>query len=192
VIRWWPPIAVTATVVLGIVVGKGSTPLDDWFSSFADSPTHLLLFFSQPTLLAVLMMGAAAVAFDRRRERLALAVVLAPIVAWGLVQLGKRLSDRRKDGVYAYPSGHITVTVVVWGMVVLVAGATMWSLYTAVAAVALAAIGQGTNYHYFTDTVGGVLLGTAVVCVAALVVKPKLTRVNPMRPASHEVVNIGP
>jgi membrane-associated phospholipid phosphatase len=29
-------------------------------------------------------------------------------------------------------------------------------------------IGQGVTYHYFTDTVGGVLLGTAIACVAAL------------------------
>ena len=30
-------------------------------------------------------------------------------------------------------------------------------------------IGQGVTYHYFTDTVGALLLGSAVVCVAALV-----------------------
>ena len=29
-------------------------------------------------------------------------------------------------------------------------------------------IGQGVTYHYFTDTVGALLLGSAVVCVAAL------------------------
>ena len=31
----------------------------------------------------------------------------------------------------------------------------------------LGALGQAVTYHYFTDTVGAVLLGTAVVCVAA-------------------------
>ena len=30
-----------------------------------------------------------------------------------------------------------------------------------------------------TDTAGGLLLGTAIVCVAALVARPDLTRVNP-------------
>ena len=33
-------------------------------------------------------------------------------------------------------------------------------------AAVLGMLGQGVTYHYFTDTVGGVLLGTAIVCVA--------------------------
>jgi hypothetical protein len=178
--------------ILGWLVGKGSTPLDDWFQQFRDSPTHLLLFFSQPVLLVVVMMGSAAVAFDRGRERLAALVIFAPVLAWGLVQLFKRWSGRLKEGYYAYPSGHVTLTVVVWGMVVLVAGAALWSVYTSVAVTVLAVIGQGTTHHYFTDAVGGVFLGTAVVCVAALIAKLELTRVNPMRSASQEVVNIRP
>jgi membrane-associated phospholipid phosphatase len=189
-IRWWPPVALTATVLLGLAVGTRSTALDDWFQRFGASPTKHLLFFSQPALIAVVMMAAAAVAFDRRRERLAGLVVLAPIVGWAAVQLLKRLFDRRKDGVYAYPSGHITLTVIVFGMAVLVAGAAAWSVYMATAVVVLACVGQGTVYHYFTDTIGGVLLGTAVVCVAALLTPRELTRVNPMRSASHEVVNM--
>ena len=32
----------------------------------------------------------------------------------------------------------------------------------------LGIVGQAVTYHYFTDTVGALLLGTAVVCVAAL------------------------
>ena len=31
VLRWWPPIGILAMVVLGVAVGKGSTPVDDWF-----------------------------------------------------------------------------------------------------------------------------------------------------------------
>ena len=29
-------------------------------------------------------------------------------------------------------------------------------------------LGQGVTYHYFTDTVGALLFGTALLCVAAL------------------------
>ena len=49
----------------------------------------------------------------------------------------------------------------------------------AVAYVALAMAGVGATFHYFTDTVGGVLLGTSIVCIAALVARRDLTRVNP-------------
>ncbi len=56
----------------------------------------------------------------------------------------------------AYPSGHITLTVVVWGMVVVVAGVALWSVITSVTVVLLAMIGQAITHHYFTDTVGGV------------------------------------
>jgi hypothetical protein len=191
-IRWWPPIAVAAMVVLGVAVGKHSNPLDDWFLEFRHSPVQYLLVLSKPALLAVVMMISAAVAFDRRRERLAAAVVLAPVVAWTLVQLIKGLFGRRKDGALAYPSGHVTVTVVVWGMVVVVAGAALWSVATSVAVVLLAMLGQGVTYHYMTDTVGGLILGTAIVCVVALVAGPKLTAVNPVRSRSQGMVNIGP
>jgi hypothetical protein len=30
-------------------------------------------------------------------------------------------------------------------------------------------VGQAVSYHYFTDTVGALLLGSSVVCVAAAV-----------------------
>jgi hypothetical protein len=32
----------------------------------------------------------------------------------------------------------------------------------------LGVVGVGVSFHYFTDTVGGLFLGTAIVCVAAL------------------------
>ena len=44
-------------------------------------------------------------------------------------------------------------------------------------------IGQGVTYHYFTDTLGAALLGSAVVCVAALAAK--LDRRQPGCDADH-------
>ena len=54
------------------------------------------------------------------------------------------------------------------GMVVLVAGAAFWAVLVAVVYCLLGIVGLGVSYHYFTDTVGAMLLGTAIVCVAAL------------------------
>jgi hypothetical protein len=49
----------------------------------------------------------------------------------------------------------------------------------AVGYIALAMVGVGATFHYFTDTVGGVLLGTSIVCIGALVARSDLTPVNP-------------
>ena len=104
---------------------------------------------------------------------------MSPIVAWFLVQIFKDMFGRRKDATLAYPSGHITLTVVIWGMVVLVAGAALWSVVTSIAVVVLAMLGQAVTWHYFTDTIGGLLLGTAVVCVAALISQTEVDRCQP-------------
>jgi hypothetical protein len=58
------------------------------------------------------------------------------------------------------------------GILVLVAGAAVWSVLVTVAYCALGMIGQGVSYHYFTDTVGALLLGTAIVCTAAWLIEP--------------------
>jgi hypothetical protein len=58
--------------------------------------------------------------------------------------------------------------VVVLGIFVLVARSALWSVLVAVLFCLLGMIGQGVTYHYFTDTVGALLLGSAIVCAAAL------------------------
>jgi hypothetical protein len=55
------------------------------------------------------------------------------------------------------------------GMVVLVAGAALWAVLFAAVYCLLGIVGQAVSYHYFTDTVGALLLGTAIVCVVSLV-----------------------
>jgi hypothetical protein len=95
------------------------------------------------------------------------------------VQSIKPLFGRFKEAGLAYPSGHITMTTVVLGFFVLAAGGALWAVLMAVSYVALAMVGVGATFHYFTDNVGGLLLGSSVVCLGALVVRRDLTRVNP-------------
>jgi membrane-associated phospholipid phosphatase len=167
-LRLWPPIAVAAMVVLGLAVQSGSTAVDDWFHRYTHSPVRWLLFFSDPRVLALVVLATLIVAVYRPDWRLAIATLVCPLLAMGLARLLKPLFDRRSDGAFAYPSGHTTTMVVVVGMVVLATGVALWAVLVAIPFGLLGMIGQGVTYHYFTDTVGGVLLGTAIVCVAAL------------------------
>jgi membrane-associated phospholipid phosphatase len=167
-LRLWPPIAVAAMLLLGWVVGKGSTSVDDWFHQFGHGPGRYLLFLTDPRVLAVMAAGTLLVAIYQRRWRFVAVAVMSPVVAMALPQLLKRLIGRASGNALAYPSGHTTTMVVVLGMVVLVAGAALWMVVVAIAYGLLGMLGQGITFHYFTDTVGGVLLGTAIVCVAAL------------------------
>jgi hypothetical protein len=167
-IRIWPPVAVVAMVLLGLAVRHGSTRVDDWFHRYGHSPAHRLLFFTDPPVLALIVLATLAVALHRRQWRLAIATVLCPLLAMGLARLLKPLFARERSGAFAYPSGHTATVVVVMGMVVLVAGAALWAVLLAVVFCLLGIVGQAVTYHYFTDTVGALLLGTAIVCGAAL------------------------
>lgn len=154
-----------ATLLLGWAVGKRSTDLDDWFLQHRHGPAQWLVFFADARVLALVLAACVTVALYRRRWRLAVVALVAPPVAVVVERLLKQLFDRQKGGALAYPSGHATLAVIVVGMVVLVAGAAMWAVLVAVAAVLLGMVGLAVTYHYFTDTVGGLLLGTAIVCL---------------------------
>lgn len=154
-------------LLLGLAVGRGSTVVDDWFHRFRHGPAKWLLFFTDPRVLMIVLLACVGVALYRRSWRLAAAAVLSPLVAVTLVELIKPLFGRESGGDLAYPSGHTTLTVVVLGLVVLLAGGALWAVLGAAVFGLLGMIGQGVTYHYFTDTLGAVLLGTAIVCVAA-------------------------
>ena len=150
-----------------MAVRHGSTPLDDWF--YRDGrDVRYLAFLANPWLLASVVLATLAVALYRRQYRLAMAVAVCPLLAMGLARLLKPLFGRERGPEYAYPSGHTATVVVVMGMVVLVAGVALWAVLVAVVYCLLGILGVGVSFHYFTDTVGGLLLGTAIVCVAAL------------------------
>ena len=184
-IRWWPPVGLLAMALLGVVVGKGSTVVDDWFTSTGHHNPFLdrLLFFTDPQVLAVVLLGALLVAAYRRRWRLAAVIAMTPLVAVTAARLFKRVFGRESGGGLAYPSGHTTLAVAVLGMVVLAAGAAAWAVAIALAWSVLAALGQAFTYHYFTDTVGAALLTTALLCLAAWAAR--LDGCQPRRDGGH-------
>lgn len=171
VVRWWPLIGLPALVLLGLAVGTRSTRVDDWFirTGAAHRGLHRLLIFTEPPLVVGLLLVAFAAALWRRRWRLAAAMVVTPAVALVAMRVLKRVFGRTKGEhppSLAFPSGHVTMTVVVLAMVVLVLGARVWAMAAAAVLAVLAALGQAFTYHYFTDTVGALLLATSVVCLA--------------------------
>jgi hypothetical protein len=167
-------------LLLGWLVGPSSTALDDRLLAYNDTTLRYLETVTDPRLLAIVLAAVVGVALFRRWWRFAAVALLFPPAAYVLVQLIKPLFGRQKGAGLAYPSGHETLTVVVMGMLVLVTGAAVWAVLVAVTVCVAGMIGLGVTYHYVTDAVGGALLGTAIVCVAALVAAHDLTPVNPI------------
>jgi len=173
-LKWWPAVALPLMVVLGLAVGDRSTGVDDWFNrnGWAAHPVlGKLLFFTEPLLLQLLLVAAVGLALYRRRWRLAAVVALTPLAGVVAVRVLKRLFGREREGALAYPSGHVTVMMTVLGVVVLVWGARRWLLLVAAVFAVLGTAGQALTYHYFTDTIGAVLLGSSLVVLAATAAK---------------------
>lgn len=172
VFRWWPPVGVLAMLFLGWAVGKGSTPLDNGFSrdvhDMVGQHPGWLLIFTDWWLLGPVLAACVAVPLYRRRWRAAVTVLLCPFVAIEIAEAFKRLFERHNGDYLEYPSGHMTLVVAVLGMVVVVAGGRLWAVIVAVVVSTLGMLGLvACGYHYFTDTIGAVLLATALVSIAA-------------------------
>ncbi|MBI3691581.1 MAG: phosphatase PAP2 family protein [Mycolicibacterium aromaticivorans] len=156
--------------LLGWAVGKGSTAVDDWFQQAHGSGLGRLLFFTDQRTVAVILVGVLALAAYRRRWPLVAAVAVSSVAAVWLSRFFKEIFGRQKGGAVAYPSGHTTLMVVVLGMVLLVVGARLYVIAIAIVWALLGMLGQAVTYHYFTDAVGGLLLGSAIACLAAALV----------------------
>lgn len=165
-------------MLLGLAVGDGTTALDEWFQGLGRQYPALgyLLVFTDARVTLGLGVCALLIALYRRRWRLAAVVAVAPLLAVLSARIAKRLFGRYKDDALAYPSGHTTVAVVVLGMAVLVAGAATWMVIAATVMTALGVVGQGVTYHFFTDAVGAVFLGSALVAVLAALASRSLGR----------------
>ncbi|GAB3235701.1 PA-phosphatase [Mycolicibacterium hippocampi] len=171
--------------LLGLAVGRGSTPVDDWFQDLGQThrPLGWLLVFTDGRVTLTLWAILLAIVVLQKRWRLAAVVAVAPPVGVLLSRLAKRVFGREKEGALAYPSGHTTLAVVVFALAVLIAGVTVWAVVGAVVATVLAVLGQAVSYHYFTDAVGAVFLGAAVVSAAAW--SARLDRCQPRCDLDH-------
>lgn len=158
-------------VLLGFGVRDGATPLDGFFQQAHSGPLNWLLLFTDDSTAKVLLLSTVAVSLYRRLWALAVAAVVVPLAAWGAVEALKPVFGRLKEQGLAYPSGHTTVMVVLLGLLILAAGARRWIVLAAIVFGGLGIIGQAVSYHYFTDAVGSLLLGTSVVCLATLVLR---------------------
>lgn len=169
-VRWWPPIGLAAMMLLGWAVRGGPMPVDDWFQQLGHdigSDRQVLLVFSKPLLVAAALIAGIVVAVRQHRRRLAIAMVVTPLVTFAIMRGCKHLFGREKEGALAYPSGHITFLVTVASLLVLLAGVGIWAVIAAVSVCLLGMLGVSMTFHYFTDTIGGALLGTSAVCIVA-------------------------
>jgi len=172
-------------VLLGIGVRDGATPIDAWMQQAGrgamGTPLGSLLMFTDYRTAQVLAVTAIGVSLYRRLWSLLPLIVLAPFIAVFASRLLKPLFGRMKDEGLAYPSGHTTLMVVLLGMLILAVGVRRWLVWAVVAFAVLGIIGQAVTYHYLTDTVGSVLLGTSLVCLAVAALRAVGRRVRRLR-----------
>lgn len=167
-------------VVLGLMVRHGEPAVDQWFTVVSRAllgPQPLwMLALNRVWFLVTLLALAVIIAAWRRQWRLAMVAGSCPVVSIAGARLLKVLFGRPwSTDELAYPSGHTTVAITVFAMLVLVIGIRVWTVSVATVAALLPSIGMASNnFHYFTDIIGGILYATSMVCLALLAVGPEV------------------
>ncbi|MGI9063154.1 MAG: phosphatase PAP2 family protein [Pseudonocardiaceae bacterium] len=126
----------------------------------------LLADLGNPPVVVVAAAVLAAVALRRGERWLAATAVVAPAVTGLATTLVKVATDRTYDDHLAYPSGHAGVVTALVLVAALLAP-PRWRVLAPVVVVGVAVALVVRDYHYATDTVGGVALATTVVALSA-------------------------
>jgi membrane-associated phospholipid phosphatase len=191
--RAWPVLAMCVIVLaaLGLLLREQARP--DRFDSVVDAT--MVAFFrghqgvlpwlalpgSTIPLIAVSVAIAVGCLIAGRPNGAVLAVTAVPVTAFLDDSVLKHLVDRTHSGQLSFPSGHaasaMTLATVLGVLLHDPARRTATRLArTALVALtcavtALVAVGVvGLRWHYFTDTVGGVALGTGTVLALAFLI----------------------
>jgi membrane-associated phospholipid phosphatase len=139
---------------------------------------YQVIGIGDPIPVTLMTVALALACLAARRYRGAVLAVAVPVASALTEVLLKPLIDRTKQGNLSYPSGHSTGMFALAGVcLILLAGPSRpripaaWRAFLALAAylaaTAVAAAMVGLGAHYFTDTVAGAAVGTAVVLVTA-------------------------
>lgn len=124
--------------------------------------------------VALLVVGALAL---RDRYAAMVSAIAGPIAVALTEWVGKPLAARAEPAGLGYPSGHVTATAVIAALMVLIGCRRFgwWGLAvlgpTAIAITTSMAIAViRLRFHYFSDTVGGALVGVGTVAAVASLV----------------------
>lgn len=167
----WPFVGMPLMVLLGLGVRDGATPVDAWMQQARGGPLGSLLLFTDYRTTQTLLAATVAVALFRKLWALVPLALLTPAVGVLSAETLKPIFGRFKGEALAYPSGHTTAMVVAVGLLILAVGMRRWLVWAAIVFAALGILGQAVTYHYFTDALGAALLGTSLVCIAAVTLR---------------------
>jgi membrane-associated phospholipid phosphatase len=204
--RAWPVLAACVIVIaaLGLLLREQARPdgldsvVDTAMVGFFGGRQAVLPWLALPgstiPLIAVSIAIAVGCLIARRPNGVVLAVTAVPVTAFLDDTVLKHLVDRTHFGQLSFPSGHtasaMTVATVLGVLLHDPARPTATRLaraalvVVACAVTALVAAGViGLRWHYFTDTAGGVALGTGTVLALAFLIDlvPAVTRSRRVR-----------
>ncbi len=190
---WWLPALIAATagytlLTLLVLAGSGITEFDSFWYDLdlvpPTSPLHLpveLWVFLGQRVPAMIIAGLYCL-YRARRTRSWTPLLMYAMAGTGFVvsvlsvkyltgRIGPRYTDVAHtvwDGGDIFPSGHVTGTVVMYGLIALLVPLAHRKLATVVAIVLSVTVGFGTvalNTHWLSDVVGAWLNGSIVLLV---------------------------
>lgn len=192
--------AIAACVGGGVVIsalGNGPLPVDEaWFAFSNDTLTPSVLSASRflndagaQVIVGVLIPLVAAILFALRgRAWAAVAVLMCGIASAPLVNVIKSILERpRPDdqlipvSLSAYPSGHVANLAAVVVVLALLSGRRWVGVLAVVLVIAMALSRTYLNVHWFTDDIGGVLLGAGIALAVCGALGGYLRRESPGR-----------
>lgn len=202
--QWWVP----AVIVLGslyvvyslwVLAGSWLTELDAYLYDLhmipQQSPLHLpmQLWVLLGQRVPAMILTGAYVVYRARKTRSLMPLVVYSVGAVGFVlsvmvlkyatgRVGPRYTDQAHtvwDGGNIFPSGHVTGTVVLYGVAAMAAPLAYRKIAASVAAFLSVTVGLGTvalNTHWFSDVVGGWMNGVLVLLISWAIAPEVLRR----------------